>query len=173
VLRWSTAPQLQDSNQPDGTARSTQHAKKQVIVPLPDVSYETAAQAVLAGMYQVEPWSKLLADLTPQQQVQAAVLADMWQLPAATEAAVGLLQSAAVDTDKLSGVQEQLLSLAAVPDCLLPLFEQALLSKYGDLEAVWDPANDALQKSLLRLPLHAMRLLLASDKLQVRGQVGP
>jgi hypothetical protein len=38
---------------------------------------------------------------------------------------------------------------------------------------VWDPANDALQKSLLRLPLHAVRLLLASDKLQVRGQVGP
>jgi hypothetical protein len=121
--------------------------------------------AVLAGLYQVEPWSKLLDDLTPQQQVQAAVLADMWELTAASEAAVGVLQAANVDTNILSAVLEQLLSMAAFPDCLHPVFERVLLSQYGDLEAVWD--SQALQDSLLALPLHAMELLLASDKLKV------
>ena len=151
--------------------------------------------AVLKGLYQVEPWPKLLADLTPQQQVQAAVLADMWQLTAASDAAVALLQKAANSGDSsqhASAALEQLLSMAAVPDSLMPvfgqsrqallnkylyeaavpdsirpLFEQALLSKYGDLEAVWEPGATSLQESLLALPLHAMELLLASDKLKV------
>jgi hypothetical protein len=129
--------------------------------------------AVLAGLYQIAPWSKLLADLTLQQQVQAVVLADMWQLPAAVEAAVCLLQtalaSAGASTNKVLAVLDELLSLTAVPDCLLRVFEGALLSMYGDLEAVWDATGAALQESLLELPIHAMELLLASDKLQVKG----
>jgi hypothetical protein len=131
--------------------------------------------AVLAGLYQVQPWPKLLADLTPQQQVQAAVLADMWQLPAASEAAVGVLQAMADNADNgdlPSAVLEQLLSLAAVPDCLMPVLESVLLSKYGDLEAVWNAEGGALQESLLGLPLHAMALLLASNTLKV-GQTHP
>jgi hypothetical protein len=141
----------------------------------------------------VKPWLKLLADLTPQQQVQAAVLADMWQLPAASEAAVEVLQAAGDSADRLAAVLEQLLGLEAVPDCLLPVFEhswkallrkfselpavpqstrtlleQVLLSKYGDLEAVWAPEGVSLQNSLMALPLYAMELLLASDKLKVR-----
>ena len=121
--------------------------------------------AVLAGLYQVEPWPKLLADLTPPQQVQAALLADMWQLPAVSGTAVGVLQAATDSKAMASAVLEQLLSMAAFPDCLQPVFECVLLSQYGDLEAVW--ASLALQESLLALPLHAMELLLASDKLKV------
>jgi hypothetical protein len=132
--------------------------------------------AVLAGLYVVKPWQQLLSELTPQQQVLAAVLADMWQLPAVIEAAVGLLQAAVDSTDsaakdkcadKASAVLGGLLSLAAVPTCLLPLFEEALLGKFGNLEAVWDATAGLLQELLLQLPLHAMELLLASDKLKV------
>ena len=117
------------------------------------------------------PWPRLLADLTPQQQVQAVVLADMWQLPAASSAAAELLQAAAGSAGRQSAVLDQLLTLAAVPECLVEVFRQALLSKYGDLEAVWGPAGAALQDSLLVLPLHAMELLLVSDKLKVRGRL--
>ena len=85
--------------------------------------------AVLAGLYQVKPWCKLLDDLTPQQQVQAAVLADMWQLPAASQAAVELLQAATESEAMPSVVLEQLLKLDAVPQFLLPVFERALLCK--------------------------------------------
>jgi hypothetical protein len=103
--------------------------------------------AVLAGLYQVKPWPELLADLTPQQQVHAAVLADMWQLSAASAAAVAALQqtldkpdssySSPFDVDFTclgvpptlqAAVLNQLLSLAAVPASLLPVFESALLS---------------------------------------------
>jgi hypothetical protein len=71
----------------------------------------------------VEPWPRLLADLTPQQQVQAAVLADMWQLEAASEAAVALLQEPAGSSERMSAVLEQLLSMAAVPDCLISVLQ--------------------------------------------------
>jgi hypothetical protein len=46
--------------------------------------------------------------------------------------------------------------------------EQVLLSRYGDLEAVWGPGGALLQQSLLKLPPYAMEVLLASNKLQVR-----
>jgi hypothetical protein len=153
---------------------------------------------VLAGLYLVKPWQQLLADLTPQQQVQAAVLADMWQLPAANRAAVDILQSPAASTDSLSAVLQQLLSLQVLPDSLSPVFEhcwqallskyntlsavpqsmrpllqQILLTKYGDLEAVWAPGGGSLQVSLMALPLYAMELLLASDKLKVSNRGCP
>jgi hypothetical protein len=175
------------------TASSNQ--AKQITITPPDASYEPAALAVLAGLYLVEPGTQLLADLTPQQQVQAAVLADMWQLPEASQAAISVLQTAD-STYILCALLEQMLAVAAVPECLLPVFEhswqalldaahavceslaaipkdmqrlleQAVLSKYGDLEAVWAPDGAALQESLLDLPLHAIELLLASDKLKV------
>jgi hypothetical protein len=173
VLRWSAQSQLCTSSQPDSASKtagsSKRQAKQQVTIALPNASYKPAAMAVLAGLYQVDPWSKLLDDLTPQQQVQAAVLADMWQLPAAINSAVGVLQVAVAGSagSRVSAVLDELLSLAAVPDCLLPVFEVTLLSKYGNLEAVWGPAGASLQEPLLALPLHAMELLLASDKLKV------
>ena len=192
ALRWSTPSQPQGRTRSGkGKAANKRQAKQQITITLPDASYEPAAMAVRKGLYQVEPWPKLLADLTPQQQVQAAMLADMWQLTAASEAAVALLQEPG-SSDRQSAVLEQLVSMAAVPDCLMPLFEQsrqallnkylyeaavpanvqplfelALLSKYGDLEAVWAPDAVSLQESLLELPLHVMELLLASDRLKV------
>jgi hypothetical protein len=156
----------------NSTADSTLQLATQVNITLPDTSYEPAAMAVLAGLYQVEPWSKLLTALTPKQQVQAAVLADMWQLTAASDAAVGVLQEATRPQlgglSKASAVLEQLLSITALPTSLMPLFNQALLRKYSNLEVVWGLYGGALQESLLDLPLHAMELLLASDKLKVR-----
>jgi hypothetical protein len=152
MLRWSTQSQT----------------KKQIAITPPDASYEPAAMAVLEGMYMGKPWVELLADLTPQQQLQAAVLADMWQLPGASTAAVDLLTTPTDDKERLSAMLEGLLSLAAVPELLLPVFEQVLFSRFGDLEAVWAPGGAALQDSLMLLPLPAMQLLLASDKLKVR-----
>jgi hypothetical protein len=190
----SSSHAVRASTQESSIAQSNakRQAKQLITIILPDASHEPAAIAVLAGLYWVKPWQELLADLTPQQQVQAAVLADMWQLPAASQAAVEVLQAAAASTDSLSTVLEQLLSLQVVPDCLLPvvehcwqallgkyseltavpqstqrLLEQILLSKYGDLEAVWAPGGASLQESLLTLPLYAMELLLASDKIKV------
>jgi hypothetical protein len=133
---------------------------------------------VLAELYQVQPWPELLADLTLQQQVHAALLADMWQLKAASDAAVEVLQTATSSEEKAPTVFEHLASLAApvpdcllpvidqtwpaalgkyrdlkaVPGCLLPVFEQALLRKFCDLDDVWGPSGATLQGSLLVLP---------------------
>jgi hypothetical protein len=190
ALRWATQPQ--GSSQPGSataTPGSTTQAKRQVHITLPDASYEPAAMAVLAGLYQVKPLAELLADLTLQQQVQAAVLADMWQLPAASAVAVAALQKVLDNpqtslttsysnyqefASRVSAVLEQLLRLAAVPDSLLPVLELALLANYGDLEAVWNPMAAGihawgLQEPLLRLPLQWMSVLLSSDKLKVKG----
>jgi hypothetical protein len=178
------------SSMASNTAGSTPQPKQQVTITLPDKSFYPAAVAVLEGLYHVKPWPELLGGLIPQQQVQAAVLADMWGLKVASEAAVAALQSAIGCTDTFSGVLDELLSLrdmhscllfeqflqallskydelSAVPQSMLPLLEQILLSKYGDLEAVWAPDGASLQESLLALPLLFMELLLASDKLKV------
>jgi hypothetical protein len=171
VLRWSTLSKAHADSMVKNAAGTIQHAKKSVTITLPDASYEEAAMAVLAGLYQVEPWSTLFAGLTPQQQVQAAVLADMWQLTAACDAAVEVLETAAIKLDNAASLFGQLLSMPTVPDCLTHLFEPALLSKYGDLETLWAPDGASLQQSLMALPLHAMELLLASDKLEVRTNV--
>lgn len=128
--------------------------------------------ALLAGMYMVKPWPELLAELTPQQQLQAADLADRWELPVARDAAVKLLQEAACRTDELPALLEGLLSMEGMQDFLLPVFEQVLVSKYGDLEAVWAPGAAALQDSFMKLPLSAVELLLASDKLKVSQGAG-
>ena len=157
------------SSMASNTAGSTPQPKQQpeVTITLPDKSFYPAAVAVLEGLYHIKPWPELLGGLIPQQQVQAAVLADMWGLKVASKAAVAALQSAIGCTDTVSAVLDELLSLRDMPSCLLPVFEQILLSKYGDLEAVWAPDGASLQESLLALPLFSMELLLASNKLKV------
>jgi hypothetical protein len=134
--------------------------------------------AALAGMYHwtVQPWPELLADLTIQQHVHAAALADMWQLTAAHQAAMEALNAAADALDGLSALLEGFLTLPAMQDSVLPLFEEALLSKYGRLQALcptgfFQDREIPLQKSLLSLPMHAMELLLASDVLKVGARV--
>jgi hypothetical protein len=156
VLRWQTEEPAADN--------SSSSSQRQIRLTLPDDSYQPAAMAVLAFLYSVKP--EPLAELSTKQLVQAAVLADMWQVPAACSRAMELLTAIADSAEGLpTAAFDQLLRLPAVPITLQPLLEQALLSRFGDLEAVW--ADAALQKSLLALPLFAMELLLASDKLKV------
>lgn len=126
--------------------------------------------AVLSGLYLVKPWSELTArqQLTHAQRVHVAVLADMWQLPAAAKDAIRILQTAAAaSSDEVAAELEQLLLQSALPDCLLPVMKRVLLGRFGDLEAVW--ADASLQEALMQQPLPAMELLLASEDIKVSG----
>jgi hypothetical protein len=88
-------------------------------------------------------------------------------LAGTTCTAIQLLKAKQTYTEGLDvATVDQLLLTAAVPDCLLPLLEWAVLSRFGDLEAVW--ADVELCKSLMMLPLRAKELLLASDQLKVK-----
>lgn len=124
-------------------------------------------------------------ELDWEQQLAAALLADMWELPAVSTAAVQLLSDAACSISSASRTNrifQALSDTCPLPSCLLPLFskaveavgnelggskrlEQLLLGVLGDLEGVW--ADKQLQEVLLGLPLPAMEVLLASDKLMV------
>jgi hypothetical protein len=106
----------------------------------------------------------LLSGLPHDQQLQAAILADMWQVPDVGEEVADML-AAAADLELSAAVTERLLSMQAVPECLEWLLERVLVSQLGNLEAVW--ADDALRELLLGLPLHAMEVLLSYDKLKV------
>lgn len=86
--------------------------------------------AVLAALYGVKPIKDLLSELPGEQQLQAALLADMWQLPAVSTAAVRLL----VDAAKGPGLglseaaTKAFLGLSAIPNCLLPVFSLVVLA---------------------------------------------
>jgi hypothetical protein len=134
---------------------------------LQDASEQQAALAVLQSLYAVKPLPDLLAQLSQEQQLQAAVLADKWQVPNVSSAAAQLLVTAANTPDALAkAVQQTVLAAAALPECPQPLQERVLLSLLGDLEAVW--ADAGLRDRLLGLPLHAMELLLSCNELKVR-----
>lgn len=143
--------------------------KQQIRLTVQDASWEAAALTVLAVLYLAQPAAELLAALTQEQQVQAAVLGDMWDVPAATSTAVRLLSAPIDGSSSSDGLSEaalvQLTSMSAVPACLLSVLQSALVSKFGDLEAVWGNAD--LREALLLLPLPAMEQLLSSDKLKV------
>jgi len=141
-------------------------SRRQLAITLPDEQQVPVALAVLAALYGVKPIPELLSELSQEQQLHAAVLADMWQIDAVSTAAVQLLQSAAKKLAGLSAAaSKQLLSMPAYPEPLAPLVEVVLFSKLGDVEAVWGDAE--LQELLLGLPLAAMKLLLSRWKLKV------
>jgi hypothetical protein len=78
---------------------------------------------------------ELLSELSEVQQLQAAMLADIWQLPAISTTIADMLTSIHRSQGKLSAtVMRQLLHLQAVPDCLQPLLQRVLLCLLGDLE---------------------------------------
>ena len=144
-----------------------QYTRGRLELELHDASEQEAALAVLQSLYAVKPLPELLSELSQEQQLQAAVLADKWQVPHVSSAAAQLLAAAASTPGALEEVvQKRVLSAAALPDCLQPLLKSVLLSLFGDLEAVW--ADAELQKQLLNLPLPAMELLLSCDDLKVR-----
>jgi hypothetical protein len=137
------------------------------VLTLQDASAKPAAMAVLAARYSAKPMPELLSELSQEQQLQAAMLADMWQLPAiSTAAAAALSQTLSLQGKLSEAVTEQLLSLQAVPDCLQPLLKQVLLSVLGNLEQCW--TDDDLWCTLINLPLSTMELLLSCDELKVR-----
>jgi hypothetical protein len=138
--------------------------KPQLVVTLEDADQQPAALAVLQSLYHVPLESGLFPKLTQEQQLQAALLADTWQVPDVGAATASAL-SAAADGQLSETVTQELLSMQAVPECLEPMLKKVLLSKFGDLEAVW--SDDALQQQLLGLPLHAIKLLLSCGELKV------
>ena len=174
-------------------------SKPRLVLTLQDAAEEPAAVAVLAALYGVKPIPELLSQLPQEQQLHAALLADMWQVPGVSTAAVKLLVDAATADQGLSeAAYKQFLQLRAPPSCMLPLFQvlvgllaqqllqqqqqqgqtdlqtqatlkRVLLSVLGDLEEVW--ADEALLSCLLKLPLTAAVMLLGCDELKVGGTV--
>jgi hypothetical protein len=174
-----------DDTQTNNAVEQSSGTKPRLVLTLQDAAQEPAAVAVLAALYSVKPIPELLSKLPQEQQLHAALLADMWQIADVSTTAVKLLVDAATADQGLSeAAYEQYLQLAAPPAGLLPLFEvlvgllaqqtdqrsaatlkRMLLSVLGDLEEVW--ADTALQETLLRLPLTAVVKLLGCDELKV------
>ena len=170
VLRWqdknpcTRAPKR--TRRSSSTTSTEQITRARLELELQDASEQQAALAVLQSLYAVKPLPELLSELSQEQQLQAAVLADKWQVPDISSAAAQLLVDAANTPGALSdAVQLQVLTTEALPDCLRSLLKSVLLQLLGDLEAVW--ADSGLQDSLLGLPLHAIELLLSCDELKV------
>jgi hypothetical protein len=87
---------------------------------------EPAALAVLSALYFVKPLPELLAELPQHQLLHAAVLADMWQVPAVPAAAVQLLTAAAAaqlsdSSGFTAAFVDQCCAMQHHPRCLLPL----------------------------------------------------
>jgi hypothetical protein len=173
ILRWQRkrppgqAPARISARKKLSASSSNTGKPGQLVLTLQDASEQSAAMAVLAALYGAKPLPELLSELSKVQQLQAAMLADMWELPAISTAAAGCLTDCLRSQGKLSeAVTEQVLRLQAVPDCLQPLCKQALLQVLGNLEQCW--ADPALSDKLLHLPLCSMELLLSCEELTVR-----
>ena len=170
ALRWQDN---ESCARPAKRARSSNNSgeepptRDKIELELQDPSELEAALAVLKSLYAVKPLRDLLSELSQEQQLQAAVLADKWAMPHVSTAAAKLLADAASTPGALAWVvQQRVLSAEALPDCLQPLLKNVLLSLFDDLEAVW--ADAVLQHHLLCVPLHAMELLLSCNELKVR-----
>jgi hypothetical protein len=174
VLRWkdeqqpttkATKKAKRSASTSNNTAEQTTRARLEL--ELQDASEQEAALAVLQSLYAVKPLPELLSELSQEQQLQAAVLADKWQVDHVSSAAAQLLADAASTPGALAEVVKQrVLSAEALPDCLQPLLKSVLLPLLGDLEAAW--ADAELKEQLLGLSLPAMELLLSCNELKVR-----
>jgi hypothetical protein len=150
------------------------------VLELQDQSEQAAALVVLQSLYAVAPLERLLRPLRQEQQLQAAILADKWQVPDVSSAAVRALLSTGLSRAFLI----QFVQLPAVPNFLLPLLgpvaracirdngagmtedaKRLLLSVLGNLEEVLGDA--ALRGALLALPPNVVKLLLSCDDLKV------
>jgi hypothetical protein len=167
VLRWQ-------DDRPAKRARTSSSSAEQdtratLRLELQDASDQQAALAVLQSLYAVKPLPELLSELSHEQQLQAAVLADMWQVPHVSSTAAQLLADATNTADGLAdGVQQRILHGSPLPECLQSLLKCVLLSALGDIEAAW--ADAGLRDQLLGLPLPAIELLLSCDELKVRPE---
>ena len=158
VLRWQRKRTHDQADSDD----SSNTARPQIVLTLQSPSEEPAALVVLKALYGVKPIAELLSELSQQQQVQAAVLADMWGVQEVSTAAARLLRAA---PELSAECKDTLLQLPGYPECLLHVLQKVLLGMVGDLEAVW--ADSKLQDSLMSLPLPAMVALLSCDDIKV------
>lgn len=169
-----------------GAAAAAGSSKPRLVLTLQHADHQPAAIAVLQSLYAVKPIPQLLSELPQELQLHAALLADVWQLPEVSTAAVqALVQSYESGNGLSAAAHEQFLQLEAMPTFLLPLTQKVLaglaqqqtkaaqvtlrrmlLSVLGDLEEVW--ADSALRDTLMGLPLPAVATLLRSDHLKVR-----
>ena len=183
----SKTQQQESTTASAATGTATAPGKAEVVLTLKSPSEEPAALAVLSSLYGVKPIPELLSELSQGQQLQAAVLADLWQVPDVSTAVVeGLTPAVSKSASGLSeDATKYLMRLGAYPAFLMPLIKssvqsassrlqraannaaatQVLVGLLGDLEAVWGSAE--LRELLLGLPVDAMVALLSSDELQV------
>jgi hypothetical protein len=147
--------------------RNNNRRRLQLLLTLDSSDQQPAALAFLQALYGVKEVPQLLLELTQDQQLQVALLADMWQVPQLTSAAVSGLNCYLKAHRRLSDeATQQLLALQAVPDFLQALVEPVLICRFGALEAVWsDPAQ---AEALLEVPLAVMCVYLSLGGLQVR-----
>lgn len=160
----------QDGDKGGNSSSSSSIMRPQLVLTLDSADQQPAAMAVLEAMYVAKTVPELLSKLTREhrhwQLLQAAVLADMWELPRFSAAAASqLIEEVNRDGQLSDATTQQLLTSDALPTCLEPLLRVLVLSVFGNLEAVW--ADEALQTQLLGLSLHEMKQLLSSDKLKV------
>lgn len=177
IVRWQHKRKHEDSN----SSPSSDAARCEVVLTLQDEAQLQAALTVLQALYAVKPLPQLLSELPQEQQLQVALLADMWQIPRVSTAAVEELVGASKLAHLTDALLQQYMSLETYPTCILPLLghlpaavfstdeykpkiKHVLLSVLGDLEDVW--ADAALQDALLKLPLPAMELLLSYEELK-------
>ena len=171
MLRWQderSAKRARTSNISNSNNSSSVevNTRGRLELELQNASEQQAALAVLQSLYAVKPLAELLSELSQEQQLQAAVLADKWQVPHVSSAAAHLLEAALETGDGLAdAVQQRLLQDPALPDCLQPLLRSLLLFLLGDLEAAL--ADARLRVQLLALSLPAMELLLSCDEIKV------
>ena len=172
MQRWqgeapSAGPALKRAKRSKSNNSSSVEAapRRRLELELQDASELAAALAVLQSLYEVKPLPELLSELSQEQQLQAAVLADMWQVPHVSSAAARLLADALKTADGLADAVQQRILQGPLPVCLEPLLKRVLLSRFGDLEAVW--ADAGLKQHLLGLSLEAMQELLSSNELKV------
>lgn len=98
---------------------SSNSRRPQLVLTLNSVDQQPAALAVLQALYGVKPVPELLSGLSQKQQLQVALLADMWQVLQLTSTAVSRLYSHLQTHKNLTQeVTQQLLDLQAVPDFL-------------------------------------------------------
>jgi hypothetical protein len=115
----STSTTISSSSN-NNTQQSAQ--KPGLFLVLQHSSQQPAALAVLAALYGVSE-----IHLLPQeQQLQAALLADMWQVPGAASTAVELLVAAVKEGGLSEDAAEAFIELDAIPDFLLPVFSAAV-----------------------------------------------
>jgi hypothetical protein len=139
--------------------------KPRLVLTLQDAAEEPAAVAVLAALYSVKPIPELLSELPQEQQLHAALLADMWQVPGVSTAAVKLLVDAASADQGLSeAAYKQFLQLHAPPTCLLPLFD--VLVKLLAAQQRTDPQSEATMKRVLLSVLGDLEEVLADPPLR-------